>query len=117
MKYDRFVETAIKQINDKGRTVTLRSKTAGEFDPIAGTMTGGTQTDRTPKALFTDYVAKHVDGTIIQQGDKQVLIADVMTAPDNDDILIDGTDEYSIIHVGAIQPGDTPILYKLQVRR
>lgn len=117
MNYDRFVATAIKQINDKGREVILRSKTAGEFDPIAGTMTGGSQTDRTPKALFTEYEAKHIDGSMIQQGDKLVLIADVTAAPDNDDVLIDDTDEYSIIHVGAIQPGDTPILYKLQVRR
>ena len=80
-------------------------------------MTGSMVTTQALKALFTEYAAKYIDGTIIQQGDKQVLIADIAAAPDNDDILIDGTDEYSIIHVGAIQPGDTPILYKLRVRR
>lgn len=117
MNYDRFVTLAINQIKYKGRTVTLRSKTPGTYDPIAGSMTGGSEADRTPKALFTEYAAKHIDGTIIQQGDKQVLIADLPVAPDNNDILIDGTDEYSIVHIGAIQPGDTPILYKLQVRK
>lgn len=117
MNYDRFVSLAINQINDKGRIVTLRSKLAGTYDPIAGEITDGSNSDRSPKALFTEYAAKHVDGTIIQQGDKQVLIADVTAAPDNNDILIDGTDEYAIVHVGAVQPGDTPVLYKLQVRR
>lgn len=117
MNYDRFVSTAKTQIADKGRMVTLRSKSSGTFDPIAGTMSDGSQTDRQVKALFTEYAAKQVDGTMIQQGDKQVMIADLATAPDNDDILIDGSDEYAIVHVGAIQPGDTPILYKLQVRR
>ncbi|MCE6993057.1 hypothetical protein [Dyadobacter sp. CY323] len=108
---------AIKQINDKGRTVTLRSKLSGTYDPIAGTITSDTDTNRSLKAVFTEYKSMEIDGSIIVRGDKQVLIADVSEPPDANDILIDGTDEYSIINIGAIQPGDLPILYKLQVRR
>ena len=117
MNYDRFVSTAIKQINDKGRTVILRNSGNGSFDPITSTFTDGATTDRSPKGLFTEYNAKEIDGSIIIRGDKKVLIADLSSPPDNSDILIDGTDEYSVINVGVIQPGDTPILYILQVRR
>ena len=117
MNYSRFVTLAINQIKDKGRTVTLRSKSDGVFDPLTSDFVDGTVTDRTPKALFTEYKSKDIDGSVIVRGDKMVLIADMSAPPDTNDVLIDGDEQYAIVNVGAIQPGDTPILYKLQVRR
>lgn len=117
MNYDSLVTTALEQIADKGRTVTLRSVGEGAFNPATMTFTGGANSDRSVKAVFTSFKTAEIDGSIILQGDKKVLIADIESRPDNTDILVDGDDEYKILNVETVQPGDTPLLYKLQVRR
>jgi hypothetical protein len=58
-----------------------------------------------------------VDGTLIQMGDKKVLCAaEGLTKPAPGDIVEDGS-EYRVVAVQEVGPGDTPILYKLQVRK
>jgi hypothetical protein len=114
VNYDRFAQLALNQIADKGRDITLLSRQRGGYNPLTNTMADASDTTRTVKAVFTDYKAKEIDGTVIKTGDKRCLIAG---AVDGKEILIDGADQYAIINIEAVQPGDTLILSKVQVRR
>jgi hypothetical protein len=118
MSYYDNLETALRLIDKKGRTVTLRSVTPAAYDPLNDTQGSDAHTDRTVKAVFTSYKTVEIDGSIILQGDKKCLIADLSALPDTNDIIVDGGDEWRIVPpIDLVQPGDTPILYKLQVRR
>lgn len=112
--YDDFVNDAQEMIAEFGRDIVLLNRQRGAYNPRTNTMSDGTDTRRTVKAVFRDYKAKDIDGTVIQTGDKLCLIAG---AVDGDEIVVDGADQYAIKNVEAVQPGDTLILSKVQVRR
>ncbi|MGI4886104.1 MAG: hypothetical protein ACRYFR_14200 [Janthinobacterium lividum] len=112
--YDDFADTAEELIAEFGRDITLLNRQNGGFDFAANRVIDGTDTMRTVRAVFTDYKAKDIDGTVIRQGDKLCLVAGAVDARE---ILMDGTDQYAIISIEAVQPGDTLILSKVQVRR
>ena len=116
--YAGLASTALKQIAKFGRSVTLRAVTAGTFDTSTGTKTGASTADTVVKAVVTAYKDKQIDGEIIRHGDKMVMIAGsaVTTAPVTNDIVVDGGD-YKIVNIETIQPGDTVLIYKLQVRK
>lgn len=117
--YSEMSQTAQEMIAEFGRSVVLRRNNEGVYNPLTDTVTGSNATDITISAVFTDFKEKDIDGTLILRGDKQVLFAAVslVPAPENNDILIDGADEYRIIELMAIQPGDTALIYKVQVRK
>lgn len=119
MDYSRSAGTALAQIADKGRTITLSSNPDQVYDPATDTFTDGDPITVSVKALFTGYKQNQIDGEIIKSGDKRVLIAAAaMTgAPDKDAVLTDGNVQYQVIDIDTLQPGDAPILYMLQVRR
>lgn len=116
--YNRMAATTLAQIDDKGRTVTLVTPGTDVYTPGTG-FTPGTPTEQTPKALFAAYKAKDVDGTIIRADDKECLIAASALSgePTTADKIKEGSTEWAVVHVEVIKPGDTALLYKLQVRR
>lgn len=116
--YDNMTATALRQINDKGRTVTLRKPSAGTYVPGTDTYTAASA-DYSAKAVITSVNSGEIDGTIILAGDKRVLLAASALAvvPAINDIVLDGTEQLRVINVEAVKPGDTAILYKLQVRK
>lgn len=112
--YDDFVTDAQEMIAEFGRDIILLNRQRGGYDPRTNTMSDAADTSRTVRAVFTDYKAKDIDGTVIKTGDKLCLIAG---AVDGKEIIVDGVDQYAIKNVEAVQPGDTLILSKVQVRR
>jgi len=120
MNYTGFVDTALKQITDKGRTITVRSPGVGEvYNPATDTFTAADPVDVNTKAVFTKFSQKDIDGEIIKRTDQRVLIAaaSLATAPDTEDKILDGLAQYSVIHTEIVKPGDTEILYMVQVRK
>jgi hypothetical protein len=117
--YSDMAEMAREQIEEYGRTVILRRNNEGAYNADTDTMDGGTVSDVSVKVLFTEYRQNEIDNTIILRGDKKILIADAALgfAPQHNDIIVDGTDHYKVINLSTVQPGDTPLLYKLQVRK
>ena len=118
--YSKAASNALKQINDKGRALTVREPSDDQvFDPENFTFEEGTPEDTDVKGLFTQFATKDVDGEVIMRTDKRVLIpANALSAaPSNSAKIIDGGTEYQVINTEVLQPGDTPILYMVQVRR
>jgi hypothetical protein len=120
MNYDKIAQTALTQIRDKGREITVKTP-GGDmvYDPATDTFTPGTDVTETVKAVFTQFSVKDVDGELIKRTDKRVLIAasDLDAEPDTQTKIVDGSTEYSVINTETIKPGDTAILYMVQVRR
>lgn len=112
--YDDMAQTAQEMINEFGRDIT-RHRPGGSYDPGTDINTDS-GIDFSVKAVFTEFKQSEIDGTIIVRGDKKALISSV-TAPVMNDLLIDGAEQYRIVNVETIKPGDTEILYKAQVRK
>jgi len=108
--YAPLQNTADRLIERFGRDVVLTTVTEGTFNPATDTVTGGGTSEQTIKAVFTDYNQQQIDGSIVKRGDKLVY---TFTQPELND-LIDG---WKVLNVEAIQPADSTILYKSQVRR
>ena len=117
--YSNVAATALAQINDKGRALTVRYPSEDNaYDPATDTFTSGDPTDIFTKGVFTSFQNKDVDGELIKRTDKRVLIAGTSLSeiPNSDGKIIDGARTYSIINTEAIQPADTVVLYMIQVR-
>lgn len=116
--YTSFVNLAITQIADKGRNISYESTTQGVFSPQTDTITGQTSVTTTEKMLVTDINKRDFDKTLIKAGDRLGLLAnDELTfTPKTDDIVLDGLGRYVVKNVKIIQPGDSVVLYKLQLR-
>lgn len=117
--YTQDALDAKQDIEDAGREIIIRNFSPVVYDVDTDTETGGIASDQTCFALETAYKQNEIDGTIIQVGDKRFLIASasLTVLPKTSDILIDGNDQYKIQSVSQVNPGNVPILYKLQVRK
>jgi len=119
MDYSSIAATALNQIADKGRTVVLVFKTQGAYDPTTDAAPVNSSSSQSVKMLLTNYNKRDVDGTLIKSGDKLGLLAPsgLTRAPKTDDKVTDGGESFTVKNVETIQPGDTVLLYKLQLRK
>lgn len=110
---------AIAEVSDKGRSVTLTYTTQGTYDPGDDTFTGQTTTTQTVKAVILNFRRAEIDGTLIKNGDRRALVApdNLTRAPKTGDTITDGSEVFSIQNVEEVKPGDTVLLYKLQLRK
>lgn len=118
--YSGLAATAVAQIADKGRAVSLVYVAPAVLNKDTDALTPAVETTVAVKVLFKNYSRKEVDGTLIKTGDKLALLANetaLTRAPKNGDKFTDGSETYTIKDVREIQPGDTVLLYEMQVRR
>lgn len=116
--YASLRATALRQLGDKGRAMTLHQATAGTYDPTTGSAPV-TETDYACTGAEFPYPAVLIDGTSIQAGDRKVLLAaqGLEATPDVGDSLTAGATRYRVIAAKSIAPNGTVILWQLQVRR
>jgi len=115
--YQNMSTTALKQIDDKGRSITIQTYRDMVYDVENDTFTEGETTTVVTRGLFTSYATKDIDGELIRQEDKLLLLAANIAKPDNGAEILDGDVTYQVINTDVVQPGDTPILYMVQIRR
>ena len=117
MLADALAVTTRRQIEDKGRSITLRLVDAA-FDPATGESAPKT-TDTQAFGLFTEFDQRQIDGSAIQAGDKLLLIAaeGLSAVPTPNYKVIDGAEVWNVVHVSTVRPGQTMVLYKLRIRR
>ena len=118
-----FVQLATAMIAVHGRQVTLirREVVEGEDEERPWRVDSPEETPEVVRALFLDYGARQMEGMDIRAGDKRCLIAaEGVAEPTTKDLIQDSggaTDRWTIHRCGTLQPGDSPIIYDLQVRR
>jgi hypothetical protein len=111
-------DTAETLIAKFGRAATLLKHTGVSANPAApwdGAASEGVST--AIKAVFVNFKADQIDGTVIQAGDVSILVAAKATADiGTDDTIIDGDRRWRIIAASLVKPGAVSYLWKLQAR-
>lgn len=110
-------------LKSKGQAMTLTHTVAGVYDPVAGSMTGGSSQTTTVYGITTSYnsiarlASANKPDSMILAGDKLAIIDAVSVVPVPGDTLnIQGT-AWKIIAVDAVDPAGTALLFKCQVRK
>lgn len=111
-------ETASALIAEYGVLMTLSQETAGGYDPATGSLTTSTNT-YPAYGVKLGYKRPDIDGTLVKVGDMKVLLSvDGLTVePSTTDTLTIGGIDWKILRVDPLEPGDTTIMYTLQVRK
>lgn len=117
----------VKQlIEDNGRSVDLiKASESAELSskPWRGSSTVDDE-KITATAILIEYEEDEIDDQLVRRGDQRCLLAATSTeVADKDITAYDSLDdtgvtgEWHIINVKPIQPGDTLIVYDIQLRR
>ena len=108
--YTNISNTAKNLIDKFGRSITLRSVTTSgtEWNPTI------TNSDSIIIGVFTKFDKSEIDGNLILSTDKKVLTYDEVTT---DDKIVDSGITYEVKSVNPIQPANTKIIYKVQLRQ
>lgn len=111
--YTNLRATATRLIGQYGKTATLTkpgATTGPEWDP-----TPGTPTDYTVNLVELGYSLTNRDATLIERGDKMLLIEAEVEPVLEDTITVDGG-VLRLIDVQPLNPGGTVLLYEAQAR-
>lgn len=121
--YTRIRATADRMLKGKGQSLTLTRNTAGAYNPATGESTVTTTTQTGTGAVF-DYGTKNIDGTLIQAGDKKLLLSAfnsagaALTAPVINDTVTIGGVVYTIVEpLKTVAPGGIVCLYDCNIRK
>jgi hypothetical protein len=115
--YDDLQKTAGNMLGQFGQSLTITSKSVGAYDPATGAsiVTGTTKTGI--GAIF-DYGTKDIDGQLVLQGDKKLILSQIgIDNIDVDDTVTIGSKVYTVIMVKEINPGGTNVMYICQLRQ
>lgn len=119
--YAKLAATAQRLINKNGRdmTLTLRDRTAADpAKPWEGPASPGTDTSVTVKGVHLGYLTEEKNGVLTRSSYETAYVAALDTDPaviETYDTLVDGSDVWHIQDVEKLAPGDTRILYILQL--
>lgn len=118
--YSKILAVAERLIADFGRDVTLRRRGTVPIDPEnTGEPTEYITPDLTVRAAVVEFSSSLVANGSVERGDKRVLIAGNQTPGERietDWEMIDGSVNYRVIRSMEVAPGDTRVIYDLQVR-
>ena len=110
------VNAAMNALGDIPVTATFTDVAPGTFDPESGAYSGGSETNHSVSAIFSQYKIERIDGTVIQQGDAKLTLrqADLAITPAlGDKVSINGV-SYSILNISSDPANAT---WTLQLRR
>jgi hypothetical protein len=115
--YVRAQATALRLLTKFGQTVTLRSYTAGTYDPATGKATPTrADTSRHGAKLGFGENQTTVRGNLIEVEDTRLLLDASAAAPSvHDHFIIQGT-EYKIVSIADTNLAGTPCIYDIHLR-
>ena len=111
-----MASTATELLAEFGAPVTIRRTTGGTYTPSSDTTSGETTADYTATGMVRDYRAGQIDGTVIRQGDRELVLDATVTPTVGDTVLIDSA-YWSVVSVRSVNPAGTPVAHFVQVRR
>lgn len=116
--HDRSATQALRQIAKHGRWIKIVTKSGG-YLPDEDDFANQDEESEDAQGLFTMFHNREIDGELIRVGDRRVLIAaqGLAAAPSTGNLIRDGSTTYKVVKVDTLQPGDTTVLYKVQVRK
>jgi hypothetical protein len=119
--YAKMQATANRLLKGKGQSITLSRQTAGAYDPATGTAAVTTTTQTAYGAMF-EYGDKNIDGVLIKEGDKQLLLSALnsagttLVAPQLNDTVTINTVVYTVVRIKPLSPAGTTVLFDCNIR-
>lgn len=130
VNYVKIAATAKRLIEANGRTVSLVRLDRDPADPdmpwrgpaVVDSAPYDPLDYPSPKAVIVPYTEDDIDGTLVRHGDKRAYVAATSTAVAalnlaEYDGLIDNGEQYKIVSVNILNPGEIIILYEMQLRK
>jgi hypothetical protein len=116
--YTTLLEKITPLINNNGRSFTIKTDA---ITPVDASKPWASNTvavaDIVATGIFSNVTAQEVDGELVKQGDKKIIIEGSVDAGVKiADRILDGSTTYSIISVKEVKPASTALLYILFVR-
>jgi hypothetical protein len=124
--YADDIKTALELIAEFGADCQLKVFTATTPDPAQPWETAApTEQVANPRMVFLNFKGNNSgetywNGTLVQQGDKKVLLAaSGLAFPPNLNALLTRADGsvWKVVNLHTLDPDGTPILYTMQVRK
>lgn len=116
--YDEIAADALAALEEAGQPVVVHKPgIGGGYVPGVGVVPAEPAQDIAGTGAVFGYMASHVDGTTILQGDQYMLLApQIAQAPQVCwTITVSGV-TYNIVSVERVAPAGVVVLYKLQLR-
>jgi hypothetical protein len=113
-----MIALARKQLEDKGRAVTLQRVTEGAYDVTDGTVGAATTVNYSAYGLPDGYNSLEVDGTSIRNSDVKLWLSTPTTGevPAVGDTATIDSVVHRIVNVGKIVSQGYNLIYELQCR-
>ena len=112
--YTSITATASRLLANFGTVAYVRSRAVLATDPAAGTVTHDDYVDISVNCLKTQFMEHNIPpGSLIENGDVLAILDGEIGIEDQ--LVIDGA-VWDVINVFPIQPGDTGIIWKAQIR-
>lgn len=116
-------DLAVELIAEYGANITVKIFTPGVTSPNKPwEEVPPVETTADTKGVFTLFKQEHIDGTLIKQEDRRVLVAGLslkeatLEAQLNGHVVL-GSNVWQIISISQIAPDENTILYVFQVRK
>lgn len=114
--YEGMAKTATNLITKFGKAVTFKRETGGTYDPVTGATTPPVVELFYPPGIWQTINAENIDGTLIQAGDRMVVI-DASFAPEMTDKVLINSTYWNIVNISDKNPAGIPLAYNIQVRK
>ena len=117
--YPGISASALEILRKFGAAQTVRTTTAGTYDPATDTTSGATTTDHSVIGVLLSYRTADIDGTLIKSGDMRFLFSasGLSFVPDPTCVVIVNSYVWHVQNVRRIEPSGVGVLYDLQVRK
>lgn len=114
--YSDMQQTANSMLSEFGQSVTITRKTSGAYDPAFGSVTITTTTQTGTGAIF-DYGDRDINGTLVLQGDKKLLLSQIgIDDIEVNDTVTLGSNTYTVTNVKTLDPAGTNVMFVCNVR-
>lgn len=130
LNYSNFRSLAERLIEENGRDIQLVRRDQGnptDADKPWRESTEAATITVTVKGVIIEFESEDFDGSLVRRGDKRILIADKSVIDEGGgaanlniedyDHVLDASVRWKIINADLIEPGDTRIMFDLQVRK
>jgi hypothetical protein len=120
--YDDMASTADALIGEFGRAVTITYWSEALYDPTTSAISEGRAT-ASGFGVTEDYDNSAIDGASVLRGDRKLLLSPLddagvaIPAPSADDTAEIGGVTWTVIGSHVLDPGGTPLLYTIQLRK
>jgi hypothetical protein len=116
--YGELAQAAVDLLNELGQLVLLtRAGEGSGYDPDQGFVEEGGEEVWSANGVEFSYAQAEVDGTLVQSGDRRVLIAPSLgTLPQSGDVITLGATRLEVVESRPLQPAGVIVLHEVQAR-